>query len=223
MTKPTKKLTSKGPKPGSARSNQHIKYAADDATGRKAAAPAAKPTDKITSVKATSSGDYIAVCNHTAGALDGDTITYRRNAETPELKKLAVVGASMRAVTEYLAKQKPEAKLANGVDSKSSVHARKAIDDAKRAKALAGKVAPAAKAPKAAKAKAPATGAEWEYKLGASKNEAREGTWRYHMLRMIQDHTSTADAKAAHAKSKQFPGSKLDFNWAARTGYIIRK
>jgi len=33
-------------------------------------------------------------------------------------------------------------------------------------------------------------------------------------------HKDTDSAKAAHAKSKQYPNHKLDFNWAAQQGYI---
>jgi len=40
------------------------------------------------------------------------------------------------------------------------------------------------------------------------------------MLAIILTHRSTDDAMAAHKASGRFVDDRLDFNWAAREGYI---
>lgn len=244
----TAKRAAKGPKPGSARANQSVKmagakvptkpsYAEGMAKLKKIAtkldkvakgAPAPKDTGKnakrpdvITEVKAATSGDKIAV---SAGA---GTVYVDRARMVGELNKLAAVGASLKAVQDYLATHKPEAKLARGLTG------RDAPQSAAAAAQSRGKPAPASaapvkagtskSAPKAAKAAGAPRGGDRVYSATKKPVEAREGTWRHYMLTMIRSAVSTSAANAAHAKSKQFSGNKLDFNWSAREGYIVFK
>lgn len=77
-----------------------------------------------------------------------------------------------------------------------------------------------APAPKAALNKAPSAGQGRTYKVNKKANEAKADSWRAHMTAVITGSTSTTDAKAAHAKSGKFSANKLDFNWAAKNGFI---
>jgi hypothetical protein len=111
---------------------------------------------------------------------------------------------------------KPQARLAQGVDSHNSPHSAKAVADARKG-AKGSKAAPA----KAGKNKQPSRGAERSYTVvKGTENKARPDTWRHHMTSMIISATDTAAAKAKHAKSGKFPGNKLDFNWAANNSFI---
>jgi hypothetical protein len=79
---------------------------------------------------------------------------------------------------------------------------------------------PKAKASEPKTPRAPRAQGDRKYAKGATKNEAKPGTWRHHMLTIIQANTSTEAAKAAHAKSGAFSDQNLDFNWSAKQGYI---
>lgn len=94
---------------------------------------------------------------------------------------------------------------------------------------VGGKAAAAPKAPtirkgnadalkKARESKGPAP--DRAYKVLKKENAGREGSWTQFMIETIQAHTSTDDAKAACAKSKEFGDKKLDFGWAEKQGYI---
>lgn len=73
------------------------------------------------------------------------------------------------------------------------------------------------------KASAPKPAADRAYAKGTKAVEAKDGSWRKYMLDTIRAHKSTNDAKAAHKASGQFAGQALDFNWAAKEGYITWK
>lgn len=67
----------------------------------------------------------------------------------------------------------------------------------------------------------PPPAADRKYAKGAKAIEAKPGSWREYMLKTIQAYKSTDAAKAAHLKSGQFVGAKLDFGWAGQQGYIV--
>lgn len=190
----------KGPKPGQARSNQ---------TAKLTAAPKANP-DSIVSVKATTTGpDHIIVV---AG---GKTINVPRSQMTGQLGKLAKVGASIKAVEQYIKDHKPDARLARGITGRDAPQASKAVADQRQP----ATPAPKAKAEKKATAKREPKGAEFSYTIGKPADRA-EGSWTQHMLVMMQKATDTGAARAAHAKSGKFADKKLHFSWARDKGYI---
>jgi hypothetical protein len=134
--------------------------------------------------------------------------------------KLALMGQPVQPLEEYLKNQpKPQARLAQGVEGKMTENSRKAVEDQKTAAAKTAKATKVA-APKAAKNKAPARGADRDYTRGKTAIAAKPDSWRHHMLTVITKHGNTAKAKAAHEKSGKFSANKLDFNWAAAQGYI---
>lgn len=221
MTKvATKTAAAKGPKQGSARANQTAGYAKGELT--KAAKVKTNP-DTITSVKGTSDGTgYTAISAGTKTEMVKDV------RMTGQLRKLAVVGASFKAVQEYLKANKPDAKLAKGLDSKNAPQS--AMAAAARnasAKAAEKAAAPAAKATAAkttgkasAASKLSRKGAVRTYKATKKEDVSREGTFRRYMISTIRAHTDTETAKAAHAKSGQYQKDKLNFNWAEQNGFI---
>lgn len=209
------KSAARGPKQGSARANQTAGYAKGELTK-----PKVNP-DNITSVKGTSDGTgYTAVT-----AASGKTEMVKDNRMTGQLRKLAVVGASFKAVQEYLKANKPEAKLARGLDGKTAPQSAMA---AAASRATGKADAPAAKAPaaKASSAKASAgnklsrKGTQRTYKATKKEDVSRDGTFRKYMISTIRAHTDTETAKAAHAKSGQYAKDKLNFNWAEQNGFI---
>ena len=183
------------------------------AAKRAKAKPAAKVNpNRIATVTLDNSQSYVVV---TAPA---GTVTFDRTRETAELRAAAIVGGSFSVVKALAAAlPKPNAKLAQGVDSRNAPHSAKAVADQKVKPAKAAK----AKTPKAAKGKAPAKGTNRPYKLGKTANEARPDSWRHHLLTMVMTHSDTDSAKAAHAKSGKFSANKLDFNFCAAKGYIV--
>lgn len=223
MTKVATKTTAtkaapKGPKQGSARANQTAGYAKGELTK----APKAKVNpDTITSVKGTSDGT-----GYTAISAGNKTEMVKDVRMTGQLRKLAVVGASFKAVQEYLKANKPEAKLAKGLDGKNAPQSAMAAA-ASRAGAKATDVpATKATAPKTT-GKASATsklsrkgGAVRTYKATKKEDVSRDGTFRKYMISTIRAHTDTDSAKAAHAKSGQYAKDKLNFNWAEQNGFI---
>lgn len=199
-------------------SKPNAKRSAKKPAAKKAPAPkklSAVEADRIVTVVGDHSGSFIVVSS--AG---GRNVNYERNRETKELRSLAKVGGSFKAV-EAAIKVLPvkPAKLARGLDSRIAPQSAKAAADSNKSAAKPSKAEKKA-APKAAKNKQPSKGADRSYSLGSKKNEAKEGTWRHHMLTMIQKHGTTDKAKAAHAKSGQYSANKLDFNWANSQGYI---
>lgn len=169
--------------------------------------------DAITSVTISKDQDYIVVTSN-----GGATVARHRRGDSKEFREYAAKGRSITKLSHWLSANpvpKPAAKLATGVTGQNSPQSAKAVADQKRGEKTEKKTAP-----KAAKNKQPAKGAERTYKLGATKNTAKEGSWRHHMLSMIMGSKDTASAKAAHAKSKKFSDNKLDFNWANAQGYI---
>lgn len=65
-------------------------------------------------------------------------------------------------------------------------------------------------------------------KLGKSyrvlrSNDARVGTWRRHMLACILQEQDVANACKRHSESGDYSNRTLDFNWAAKAGYISWK
>jgi hypothetical protein len=174
----------------------------------------AKRTGKAEAIKSV-----VGILNSSSVAVttsrDRTVVIKRMDATTT---KLAVIGAPVAPLEEYLRTQpKPQAKLANGVDSRTAPQSAKAVAD----QAKGAKAPKATKTPKGAKAKAPSKGVDRAYKVGSTKNTAKPGTWRHHMLTVIQSHKDTASAKAAHAKGKAFTANKLDFNWVNAQGYIV--
>lgn len=125
------------------------KASAPKSVAAKKAAPPAKPDGKITSVKHDTSNTHVVV-------IAGDkTVTYRRDRETDELRKLAVIGGLFKAV-EQAVKALPiqPAKLAKGLDNHNAPQSVRAAAESNRKQ-------PAAKpasAPKAAKPAAPRKG-----------------------------------------------------------------
>lgn len=138
------------------------------------------------------------------------------------VNKLAQMGKLVEPLETYLKSQpKPQARLARGVEGKMTENSRKAVADQKQpAKAKSAENKGKARTEKAAKAKQPARGGNRTYKLAGRKDESKPGTFRTYMLSTIMAHKDTDSAKAAHAKSRQYPNHKLDFNWAAQQGYI---
>lgn len=189
------------------------------AKGRAAKRQAAVQSNKAHIVvnKMTADGAYVYVEN---GA--GESFTRLRSGDTKEFKKLSAIGQPFAAALKYhrdTPVTKPKAQLANGITAKDAPQSAKAVADQKTKPAKAenkGK----ARTEKAPKNKAPSRGASRAYKLGARKDESKPDTFRRYMLSTIMAHKDTDSAKAAHAKSKQYPNHKLDFNWAAQQGYI---
>lgn len=217
----------KGPKAGSARSNQSVKLSKqdvaaikDEGLARRAAAVRTNP-DAIVESKNTEDGRYVAVSNGKT------TATYLRSAETAELRKLAAVGSSFKAVVAYLKEHKPAAKLANGLDGRSAPQSAMAAAQsgkggssaasARGAGSSAGKGATTGQK-NSASAKLSSKG-DFDYKVG-KPNDTREGTWTHYMVNIVQSKTNSGHAKAAHAKSGQYSNKKLDFTWLKAKGYI---
>lgn len=172
--------------------------------------------DKITVVKSTSDQRNVVVIS--AG---GEMFNRPMSGDTKEFRAVAQINSSFNAAQAWSQKNppaKPQAQLARGIESRQAPHSAKAVKDQKPA----AKGKPEKKtAPKAAKNKAPSKGADRSYKVNAKvKNEARADSWRHHMTQMIVSATDTAKAKANHAKSGKFSANKLDFNWAAKQGFI---
>lgn len=146
----------RGPKSGSAMSNQSAKYVPDAATkaeiskeAKSRRAPAVKHNpDTITGVASPRSGppSTILETKKADGSL-GKCLVIPQNRFVGEVTKLAKIGMSLKAVEQYLATHKPDAKLANGITSRDAPHSAKHVADAAAAK---GKPAPAAKTTKAA-------------------------------------------------------------------------
>jgi hypothetical protein len=209
MSKSTKAAkTPRSPKQGSAQANQSVK-------GVKSTA---KPNaDQIITVTPARTGNGLVVVGG-----DSKSMVVAAWQDTATTRKLAVVGGSMATLRDHVATiAKPQARLARGVDSHNAPHSAKAMAD-QRAKANSAPTTPKpkARADKASKNKQPSRGQDRKYKNAGRKDESKDGTFRKYMLSTIMAHKSTADAKAAHAKSKKFPSHKLDFNWAAQQGYI---
>lgn len=96
----------------------------------------------------------------------------------------------------------------------------------KLTKKAAGAAKPAAKGaakPKAEKAEKAAP-ADKTYKHLVKPDAAiggtREGTWTRRMVEIIMGTKSTAEARAALAKDKEYSDKSLDFGWAAKKGFI---
>lgn len=216
--------TAKGPKPGSAMSNQSVKLDTSTpeklAAAVKGAAPsklAARP-DVIKEVKNTTDGRHVAV---KAGA--DNTLTFPKTVQAPELLKLAVVGASFKAVQAWLKTNKPEAKLATGLDGRSAPQSAMAAADSRKPGKGGTSASSAAKLAgngNGAKGKAQAaSGYNFTYATGKA-NDTRPDTWTHHMVEIMQRHTDSGAAKAAHAKTGRYAGKKLDFTWAKAKGFI---
>lgn len=194
-------------------------------------AKTAKPAkqDIITSVTISKEGDYIVVVNDTRSEM----FTRHKRGDSKEFRAIAVKGSSFDAAQRWHEKNpvpKPQAQLARGIDAKDAPQSAKAVSDqakGPKAKALGATGGGVSKgkngkdrAVKADKAKQPSKGSNRAYKLAGRKDESKPGTFRTYMLSTIMAHKDTDSAKAAHAKSKQYPTHKLDFNWAAQQGYI---
>lgn len=150
---------------------------------------------------------------------DRTVVVSRMDATTTKLIK---VGEPIAKLEEYLRTQpKPQAKLANGVDSRTAPQSAKAVADQRRGEktAPAPKGKAAAKAPKAAKAKA---GADYSYRPTKKANDAKPNSLRGRMLKVIMAHKDTASAKAAAEKAKLTGLNSGWFNWAAANGYITK-
>lgn len=125
------------------------------------AAPAAKlDADTIVAHERIASGPagIVATTQASKAGTKGAQLAVLDSAMSAELRKLVKVGGSLRAVREYIATHKPEAKLAHGVTARTSPNAARASE---QSRAVADRKAPA-KAPENAKAPAakPATKAK---------------------------------------------------------------
>lgn len=182
------------------------------------AQPAKNPDLIVTNIN-DSTGAHIVVTS--AG---GATISYPRYGDDKQRRALSAIGGSLKALQADLKARppiKPQAQMARGTDAHTAPHSAKAVADQRAAAAKAkGGNATKPAAPKAAKNKAPARGADRDYTRGKTAIVAKPDSWRHHMLTVITKHGNTAKAKAAHEKSGKFSGNKLDFNWAAAQGYI---
>lgn len=177
----------------------------------KRAAKATADTIIVSKSLATGNGLYVESAN-------GKNIVVAQWQDKGKTRKLSAVGASMAALVAHLATlEKPQAKLARGVDSHNSPQSAKAVEDQNKG---GKKAAKPARADKAAKAKQPSRGTDRSYTVGKTKNTANKDSWRHYMLTTIMSAKDTAAAKAAHSKSKKFADHKLDFNWANAQGYI---
>lgn len=205
-----KAAKARGPKAGSAQTNQSVKGVKD--------APKAN-ADEIRTVTPAKTGNGVVIVDRA-----GNSCVVAPWQDIGSTRKLAVVGGSLKAVREHIAGlTKPKAQLARGVEARQapqSAAAVRAQPKAEEAKPAKGKAAKAA-APKAAKNKQPSKGADRAYKATKKDIVAKEGSWRRHLLETVMAHSSTDAAKAAHAKSKKFPDNKLDFNFCANQGYIV--
>lgn len=180
----------------------------------KAAKVASQKPDVIKSVKKAVGGEHVVV-----QAGDGKTITFPQTRETAELRKLAAIGASFKAVQEWLKNNKPQAKLATGLTARNAPNCAKAVADQRGKASGTGKAPATGKVP--AKTGRVPSGADRAYTKGSTVDTSRAGTWRNYMLATITGNSSMAAADATHAKSGQFSGNKLDFGWAAKQGYIV--
>jgi hypothetical protein len=193
------------------------------AAAAKVIAAAPKASNKLAEVARASDGIHMV-----AAATGQLSLYWRRDRETPEIAKLAIVGGSYVALASAIKEanaHKPEAKLARGAEKE--VHS-KAAAAASRAANAPAKAAKAEAAPKAAVVKkeerkaeaAKATGkTDFAYKL-AAKPDRKDGSWTQHMLLMIHSATTAAKAAENHAKSGEFADKKLHFSWARDKGYI---
>lgn len=119
-------------------------------------APKAKPLDADTIVAheriASGPAGIVATTQASKAGTKGAQLAVLDSAMSAELRKLVKVGGSLRAVREYIATHKPEAKLAHGVTARTSPNAARASEQSRTA--VADRKAPAAKpAAKPAKAK----------------------------------------------------------------------
>lgn len=172
--------------------------------------------ETIAVVKNTADGEHIYV-----EGSKGSSFTRSKRGDNKEFRTFAAKGALYEPAARYNRENpapKPTARLARGIGSGDAPHSAKAVADQPKADAKGKSAKPAA--PKAAKNKQPARGADRDYAKGKTAITAKPDSWRHHMLTVIQKHTNTAKAKAAHEKSGKFSGNKLDFNWAAAQGYI---
>lgn len=131
-----KQRASRGPKAGSARSNQTAKLT---------------NADRIKTVVGVRGGNGVFV--EAEGGANLVIADWQNNAQTV---KLAATGLSFAALKRHLETiAKPNSKLAKGVDSRNSPHSAKAVSDLRAANkgSVAGE--PGAKSKKAAKATAP--------------------------------------------------------------------
>ncbi len=188
------------------------------AKASKAAKPAVNNDAITTVVGAKGTSDVIV-------STANSSLIVRKWQDNAKFRNMAARGKSMAALKAYVATiAKPVAKLANGIAAKDAPHSAKAVSDQKAAPAAkpaksAGKAKD--RTAKASKAKQPSRGVDRAYSVGKKEDTSKAGTWRNYMLTTIRAHKNTADAKAAHAKSKSFSSNKLDFNWANSQGYIV--
>lgn len=215
------RAAAKGPKPGAARSNQTAKLADTEAKATKfvadyKASKLATRPDVIKEVKGTADGRYIAV---KAG---DNTLTYpvALAGGGKELAKLAAVGASFKALQNWLKTHKPEAKLATGLNGHSAPQSAMAAAESRKSGNGSSTASATSGSAKAAKKAAHTTSkGDFTYVVGKA-NDTRADTWTYHMVTIIQSVTDTATARAKHDKSGRYVGKKLDFTWAKAKGFI---
>lgn len=91
----------------------------------KASKVAAKP-DTIKQVKSDTSGNYVVV------STGGESLPIRTAQFKGEVAKLAIIGASFKAVQAFLKTHKPEAKLANGLNGKNAPQSAQAAAESQR-------------------------------------------------------------------------------------------
>jgi hypothetical protein len=137
---------------------------------------------------------------------------------------------TVRKITLTGVAPKPRPKLATGVTAKNAPNSAKAVADAKgKAQPAKGKAQPAKGKAQPAKPAKPAPNADRKYKalMTFAETKVRPGTWTTYMVEQILRHTSTAKAteatRAERERSYKFPNGSpkpLDFNWAAKKGFI---
>jgi hypothetical protein len=204
------------------KTNAQAKVAATTAKAVKAPTKANKPVatpankDVILQSSGSKGGE-----EHFVKALGGETVTFPTAQWTGEIRKLASIGGSFKALTAALAKlpkvtDKPKAQMARGVQAGTAPHSAKSIaDQAGKAKATnkadgATQKAPKAKADKPAKV---TSAHDRSYAVVNTDHGARPDTKRARQLLIVFAHKGTAAARAAGAET-------CDFAFAAQKGFI---
>lgn len=187
-------------------------------------------SDLIVESKGANGGKYTAVS--TGDAKNGGRVTMVPNTRfIGDVAKTGSVGGSYKAFLAAWAKAQAEspAQMARGIKQGQAPQSAKALADAARVakgankadaatqKPTAGK-APKAKAPKADAPKA-ASKYSGEYKW-VGENKAREGTWRFVMLKCAETNTNTAAGDKCITKNREFGTRKIDWRWMANQNYI---
>lgn len=122
-------------------------------------APTKLDDDKIVNIANAKGAQGAKVAETEASKATGKGALALPLAITADLRKLAIVGGSLKAVRSYIATHKPDAKLAHGVTARTSPNAAKAASDQRTPTSRAPATNNAGPQPKAKLAGKPATSA----------------------------------------------------------------